>query len=157
MITLRYTRVLCCTMLSHFRCVCLFATPCTVDCQVSWSMRFSRQESCNGLPCPPPGSCWVTKLCPTPCDPMDCSTPGFSVLHCLLELAQTHGLWVDDAIQPSHPSPAFNLSQHQSLFQWVGCSHRVTKVLELQHQSFQGIFRWLEAIVLHLILQTLKF
>ena len=40
-------------------------------------------------------------------------------------------------------SPAFNLSQHQGLFQWVGCSHQLTKVLELQlqHQSFQWVFR----------------
>ena len=55
------------------------------------------------------------------CDLIDCSTPGFPVLHCLLELAQTHVHWVSDATQPSHPlsSPslsAFNLSQHQSLF-----------------------------------------
>ena len=39
------------------------------------------------------------------------------------------------------PFFAFNLSQHQSLFQWVGCSHQVAKVLELQLQSFQWIFR----------------
>ena len=70
-----------------------------------------------------------------------------SVLHCLLELAQTHVHWVGDAVQPSHPllsssSPAFYLSQHQGLFQWVA-SHQVAKVLEfqLQHQSFQWIFR----------------
>ena len=53
----------------------------------------------------------------TLCNPMVCSTPGFSVLHCLLEFAQTHVHWVSDAIQPSHsllsPSPAFNLSQHR--------------------------------------------
>ena len=59
----------------------------------------------------------VTQSCPTLCDPMDCSTPGFSVLHQLLELAQIHVHWVGDAIQPSHPlsspSPAPNLSQHQ--------------------------------------------
>ena len=56
--------------------------------------------------------------------PMDCSTPGFPVLHHLLEFAQTHVHWVSDAIQPSHPllppsPPALNLSQHQGLFQWV--------------------------------------
>ena len=45
----------------------------------------------------------VTKLCPTLCDPMDGSTPGFPVLHYLLEFAQTHVHWVGDAIQPSHP------------------------------------------------------
>ena len=36
------------------------------------------------------------------CDPMDCSMPGFPVLHCLWEFAQTHVHWVGDAIQPSH-------------------------------------------------------
>ena len=90
----------------------------------------------------------VTQSCPTLCDPMDCSTPGFPVHQQLPELAQTHVHWVGDAIQPSHPllspsPPAFNLSQHWSLFQWVSSLHQVTKVLEcqLQHQSFQWIFR----------------
>ena len=57
-------------------------------------------------------------------------TPGFPVHHQLPELVQTHVHWVSDAIQPSHslssPSaPAFNLSQHQGLFQWVSYSHQV--------------------------------
>ena len=47
--------------------------------------------------------CSVPKLCLTLCDPVDCSTPDFPVLHYLLELAQTHAHWVNDAIQPSHP------------------------------------------------------
>ena len=56
------------------------------------------------------------------CDPMDCSTPGFPVPYYLLEFSQVHAHWVGSAIQPSHPlsspSPsAFNLSQHQGLFQ----------------------------------------
>ena len=64
----------------------------------------------------------VTQSHLTLCDPMDRSTPGFPVHHQLLELAQTHFHGVNDAIQPSHPlsspsPPAFNLSQHQSLFQ----------------------------------------
>ena len=64
----------------------------------------------------------VTQLCRTLCNPMDCSMPGFPVHHQLPELAQTHVHRVGDAIQPSHPlsspfPPAFNLSQHQSLFQ----------------------------------------
>ena len=89
----------------------------------------------------------VVQSCPAPCNPTDCSTPGFPVHHPLLELAQTHVRWVSDAIQPSHPlsssSPALNLSQHQGLFQWVSSSHQVAKILELQlqHQSFQWIFR----------------
>ena len=78
---------------------------------------------------------------------MNYSMQGLPVLHNLWEFAQTHVHWVSDAIQPSHPlsspSPAFNLSQHQGLFQWVGFLHQVAKVLELQlqHQSFQWIFR----------------
>ena len=67
---------------------------------------------------------------------MDCSIPGFSVIHYFPELAQTHVRWVGDATQPSHPlsspSPALSLSQHQALFQWVSSSHHVAKVLELQ-------------------------
>ena len=90
---------------------------------------------------------------------MDCSTPGFPVLHYLLEFAQTHVHWVSDANQPSLPlsspsPPTFNLSQHHWSFPmtlhhfpwligWVSSSHQVAKVLELQlpHQSFQWIFR----------------
>ena len=63
--------------------------------------------------------CLVAKSCPTVYNSMDCSTPGFLVLHCLPVFAQTHVHRVGDAIQPSHPlslsSPsAFNLSQHQA-------------------------------------------
>ena len=72
---------------------------------------------------------------------MECSMPGFSVLHHLPEFAQTHIHCVSEAIQPLSPPspPAFTLSQQQSLFQRVGSSHLVAKVLEfqLQHQSFQ--------------------
>ena len=65
---------------------------------------------------------WVSQSCPTLCDPVDCSTPGLPVHHQLLQLTQTHVRQVSDAIQPSNPlsspfPPAFNLSQHQGLFQ----------------------------------------
>ena len=90
----------------------------------------------------------VTHLCLTLCDPMDSSTPGLPVHRQLLEFTQTHVHWVSDAIQPSPPlsspsPPTINLSQHRGLFQWVSSSHQVAKVLEfqLQHQSFQWIFR----------------
>ena len=90
----------------------------------------------------------VTQLCPTVCNSMDCSMPGFPV-HCQLpELAQTHVHWVSDAFQPLHPlsstsPPAFSLSQYQDIFQWGSSLHQVAKVLvfRLQHQSFQWIFR----------------
>ena len=90
----------------------------------------------------------VAQLCLTLCDPIDCNSPGLPVHHQLPELAQTHVYRVGDAIQPSHPQsspsmPAFTLSQHQGLFQWISSSHQVAKVLEiqLQPQSFQWIFR----------------
>ena len=90
----------------------------------------------------------VAQSCPTLCNPMDCGTPSFPVHHQLPNLAQTHVHQVSDAILPSSPPsspspPAFHLSQHQGLFQWVSSSHQVAKVLEFQlkHQSFQWIFR----------------
>ena len=63
----------------------------------------------------------VTQLCPTVCNPMNCSMPGLPVHHQLLESTQTHVHRVGDAIQLSHPlsspsPPALNLSQHQGLF-----------------------------------------
>ena len=86
----------------------------------------------------------VTQSCPSPCEPMVCSTPSLPVHHHLSEFTQTHVHWVSDATPPSHPlsspsPPAFTLSQHQDLFKWVSSPHQVAKVLEfqLQHQSFQ--------------------
>ena len=74
----------------------------------------------------------------TPCR---CLRPSLSP-----EFGQTHALWAKDAIQPSHPllptsPPAFSLSQHQSLYQWVSSFQQVAKVLELQHQH--GLFQWI--------------
>ena len=72
--------------------------------------------------------CSVAQSCLTLCDRMDCSMPGFPVLHHLLEHTQTHVHWVGDAIPPSCPLsffslPAINLCQHQHLFfPWVSSS-----------------------------------
>ena len=86
--------------------------------------------------------CSVAHSCPTLCDPMNRSTPGFPVHHQFPEFTQTQVYRVSDAIQPSHPllspsSSAPNPSQHQGLFQWINSSHDGAKVLEFQHQSFQ--------------------
>ena len=90
----------------------------------------------------------VAQSCLTLWNPMDCSMPDFPVHHQLPELIQTHVHWVSGAIQPSYPlsppsPPAFNLSQHQGLFQWVNSSHQVAKILklQLQHQSFKWVVR----------------
>ena len=82
----------------------------------------------------------AAQLCPTFWDPMNCSTPGLPVYNQLPEFTQTHVHWVSDAIQPSHPlshpSPlAFNLSQHQCLFQWVSSLLQVAKGLGFQLQQ----------------------
>ena len=109
----------------------------------------------------------VTQSCPTLCDPMDCSTPGFPVYHQLLEPAQTHVHRVGDAIPLSHPlsspsPPAFNLSQHQSLFfasggQSIGVSASasvlpmniqdwlplgLTGLISLQSKGLSGVFSY---------------
>ena len=81
----------------------------------------------------------ASQSCPTLWDPMNCSTAGLPVHHQLLEFMQTHVHQVSDAIQPSHPllspsPPAFKLSQHQGLFQWISSLHQVAKVLEFQLQ-----------------------
>ena len=75
----------------------------------------------------------VTQLCPTLCDPINCSTPGLPVLPHLLQFTQTHVHWVRDVMQLSHPlsslsPPALNLSQKQGLFQWVSSLYQVNKV-----------------------------
>ena len=101
---------------------------------------------------------------------MDCGMPGFPVHHQLPELAHAHFHQVGDAIQPSYPlsspsPPAFNVSQHQGLFQWVSSSHQVARVLELQlqHQSLQwysGLisFRidWFDLLAIQGILKSLQ-
>ena len=85
------------------------------------------------------------------CNPMNWSTLVLPVHHYLSKFAQTHVHWVSPLSQahpPSHPlsppsPPSLNLFQHQGLFQWFNSSYLVAKVLELQlqHQSFQWIFR----------------
>ena len=80
--------------------LCRWVPPCTVNsnmflylwhicfCTIIWLTLWLRCCCCS-----------ITKLCPTLCDPMNCSTPGFAVLHYLPEFVQTHVQWVDDAIQ----------------------------------------------------------
>ena len=79
--------------------------------------------------------------------PHGCSTPGFPVHHQLLELAQTHVHWVSDTIQQSRPlsfpsPPAFNLSQHQSLFQWVRFLYQVAKYWSISFSTSPSNEYW---------------
>ena len=97
----------------------------------------------------------VAQSCPTPCHPMDCSTPGLPVHHQLPEFTQTHVHWVRDAISPSlwtclnscpstqrcHPTISFPVVPFSSCPQSFPASgsfpmssslHQVAKVLELQ-------------------------
>ena len=111
----------------------------------------------------------VTQLCPTLCNILDCSMPGFPVHHQLPELAQTHVHWVSDAIQQfqslSSPSPsALNLSQHQGLFQWVSSSHQVAKYLNFSFSispssEYSGLISfmidWFDLLAVQRILKSL--
>ena len=80
---------------------------------------------------------------------MDCSMPGSPVIHYLLEFAQIHVHCIGDAIQPSHPllpsyHSAFNLSQHQGLFQWVDCHIRWPKLWSFSFSiSASNEYSWL--------------
>ena len=105
-------------------CVWLLATPWTAAYQAPPSIGFSRQEYWSGVPFPS------------------------QILHYFQEFAQIHVHWVSDAIKPFHPvpppfPPALKPFQPQGLFLWFKYLHQVAKVLELQlqHQSFQWIFR----------------
>ena len=111
----------------------------------------------------------VTQLCPTLCDPVNCSMPGLPVHHQLLEFTQTHIHRVGDTIQPSHPllspfPPAPSSSQHQSLFQWVNSSHEVAKVLSfsfsiISSKEHPGLISpkmdWLDLLAVHGIFKSL--
>ena len=96
--------------------------------RLMWGAEASCQQPFGALEACPPSQTsrqsvqFSHSVCPTLCDPMDCSMPGHPAHHQLLEFTQTLVLWVGEAIQPSHPvsspSPlAFSLSQHQGLFQ----------------------------------------
>ena len=89
----------------------------------------------------------AAQSCLTLCNPMSCSTPGLPIHHNSQSLPKPMSI---ESVMPSnhlilcHPfSSCPQFSQHQGLFQWVSSSHQVAKVLELQlqHQSFQWIFR----------------
>ena len=86
-------------------------------CKGPWNVRSLNQDKFSSVPFSS-----VAQACLTLCDPMDYSMPGFPVHHQLPQPAQTHVHQVHHAILPSHPLPspslpAFNLSQHQGLFQ----------------------------------------
>ena len=88
----------------------------------------------------------VAQSYPSLCDPIDYSTPGCpSPTPRACSNSCPSSQWCHPTLSPlSSPSPpAFNLSQHQGLFQWVSALHQVATRLEfqLQHQSFQWIFR----------------
>ena len=87
-----------------------FADALLLQISLSWFCGFTFSSSCMVSQ----SFSSVAQSCLTLCNPMDCSTPGFPVLHHLLELAQTHVYRVSDAIQPSHPlsspsPPAFSI------------------------------------------------
>ena len=92
--------------------------------------------------------CFIAQLCPTLCDPMDCSTPDFPVFHCLPEFAQTHGHRVggnhptiSSSIVPFSSCPQSFLASGSFPVSRLFPSAGQVLVLQLQHQSFQWIVR----------------
>ena len=91
--------------------------------------------------------CSVAQPCPTVCQPMDCSMPGFPLLHFLPELGLNScplSLWCHPTVLSSEPPspPALGTSQHEGLFQWVSYLYQVAEVLELQLQHPVNIQDW---------------
>ena len=106
--------------------------------------------------------------CPTLCNPMDCSIPGFLILHYLPKFAQTHVHWVNDAIQLSHPllpsllpsvSPSIRVFSNESAFRirwpkYWSCSFRIS--LSNEYSGFIS-FRmdWFDLLAVHGVLKSL--
>ena len=97
--------------------------------------------------------------------PMDCSMPGFPVHYQVPKLTQAIVHWVCDAIQPSHRLsspllPAFNLSQHQGLFQWVSSCIKWSKYwcfsIRLDNEHSELISFKIDCFDLLAIQRTLK-
>ena len=87
--------------------------------------------------------CSVAQSCLTLCDPMDCSTPGFPVLHHLLELAQTHVHWVGYAIQPSHKSTPIRTAKIKNLtISSTGEDAKKAKHLTFSYKSKHKLSIW---------------
>ena len=125
-----------CESVSGF-CILFYGSIClffqlyhTVWIAIALSVHFSRSVISNYLQ--PKGLQHTSLPCPSP-TPQACSNSSPLSWWC-------HPTISSSVVPFSH---AFNLSQHQGLFQWVGPSHRVATVLEFQrqHQSFQWIFR----------------
>ena len=95
------------------------------------------------------------------CNSMGCSTPGFPVHHQVLELAQTHVHWVDDAVPPSHPlsspsPPALNLSQHQGFSNESVGLYKSIMIYSQHCNLIQNIFIALKSSVLCLIIYVVQ-
>ena len=106
----------------------------------TWTSGISQFMDCWSRCCYP-----ITQSCLTLCGPMDCSMPGFPVLHHLLELAQTHVLWVSDITQPSCPLSSSSCLQSfpasgSFLMCWLFATAGATASISVLQMSIQGWF-----------------
>ena len=126
---------------------CFFDDPVCVGNLISGSSAFSKFSFLKLFLTGLYGGCSVAKSCLTLCNPMNYSRPGLTVPHYLWICPSSCPLnwWYHPTISSSSVlfCFCFNLSQHQGLFQWVDYSQQVAKLLDLQlqHQSFQWVFR----------------
>jgi len=109
--------------------------------------------------------CSVAQLYLTLCDPMDCSTSGFPILHHFLELVQTHVHWVSDAIQPSHPLssllssifPSIRVFSNESAFHFRWPKYWSFSISPSNEYSWLISFRmdWLDLLAVEETLKSL--
>ena len=99
--------------------------------------------------------CSVAKSCWTLCEPTNCSRPGFPVLHCLPEFAQTRVRWADDATQPAGPlSPLVVLPlvfPASGSFPVSCSSHQVARVWSFSFSispanEYSGLISWFDLL-----------
>ena len=89
--------------------------------------------------------CSATQSCPTLCNPMDCSVPGFPVLHFLLEFAQTHVHWVSDnylTISSSAASFSFCLQSFPAWGSFPMSPHPILYLLQQGSSTFCLMWNW---------------
>ena len=85
--------------------------------------------------------CWVAKSCPILCDPKDCGTPGFSVLHHFLEFTQTHDHWVMMPSPFSSCPQSFTASESFPMSQlFVAGGQSITASASVLPVNIQGWF-----------------
>ena len=139
--------------LKHHISNCLIYPPSHISLRC---LKFNKSKSDPVVAVQSPSHIWILL---TPWTAARQASLSFTISQSLLKFMSIESviLFLSQPLPPTSPF-AFNLSQHQGLFQWVGSSHQMAKVLELQHQSYQWIFRvgfWFDLLAVQGTLKSL--